>query len=104
MHEAEVEARQVTLSASERDSVDPIRFETLPSDVQKILRTAITEGSYQECLEGSGYTSEPLQQLRDEVSEHAEEMHVYLLRDGTYYSLAISIEDMSIATHPPADG
>lgn len=87
----------VSLSASERDAIDPIVFSTLSGPEQDIVRLALEEGEYTVETE---HESAALERLRDRIEARANGgLAVYLRRGETYYRVGFAAGDHIIA-HP----
>lgn len=89
----------VSLSAAERESVNPIVYRDLTDDEQAIVETALEAGEY---TEEPGPGSPALERLRDRIEErtgNGETLEVYLRREGTYYRVGFADGDHIIA-HP----
>lgn len=90
---------EVSLSSSERDSVNPIVFAELSTDEQEIVRTARDAGEY--TVEQTSVSS-ALERLRDRVEQrtgNGETLKVYLRYDDTHYRVGFVDGDHIIA-HP----
>lgn len=103
MDSAVVRTKRVTLSASERDAIDPIVFGELPDSEQEFVRTAVEDGEYRTCPAADPYIPEPLTSFADRVGRRRAENDAdaaYLKYGDTYYALGVTIEDESYATLP----
>lgn len=88
---------ETSLSASQRDSIDPIVFADLSKDEQEIVTTALEEGEYTVDTESAPPAVEA---LRTRIEERADgELEVYLRRGETYYRVGFADGDHIIA-HP----
>jgi len=103
MDSAVIRTKQVTLSATERNSINPMVFAELPDAEQKIVRTAIEEGTYRKCPAADPYIPEPLTSFAQRTAAHTGEnghSPAYLKYNDTYYAVGVSIEDGSYSTLP----
>lgn len=89
--------KQVTLSESKQNSIDPIVFADLPDAEREIVRTAIENGEY--TVESENVSS-ALEKLRKRIEQRADGgLEVYLRREETYYRVGFADGDHIIA-HP----
>lgn len=103
MDSAVIRTKRVTLSATERDSIDPIVFNKLPDSEREIVRTAVEDGKYRKCPAADPYIPEPLTSFAQRAAAHTgENGHepAYLKYNDTYYAVGVSIEDGSYSTLP----
>lgn len=86
---------EVSVSASEQESITPIVFSDL-SDAQKnIVRTALEEGEYTAEI---GEEPRALENLRQQISARTDGgVQAYLKRDDTYYRVGFVAGDHIIA-------
>jgi hypothetical protein len=88
---------RVTLSASERGSVDPIVFADLSPAEKEVVRTALDEGEYTVQRE---HGDPALDDLRDRIEARTDGgLTAYLRRGETYYRVGFAAGDHIIA-HP----
>jgi len=86
---------EVSLSMSERESIDPIVFSELHNTEQEIIQTAIQEGEYTTQI---GEESEAYSSLSDKIESRAnEDLEVYLKDSDTYYMVGLVEGDHIIA-------
>lgn len=95
MHDSVVSVKRVRESLG-RD-YDPIRFADLTDGEKRILRAVTTEGGYGTCEAGESF-----HRFVERVGDHgsrqaADDMRVYLERDGTYYGLYVENLDQVYA-------
>lgn len=91
--------KEVSLTESERGSVDSIVFSELSTEEQDIVQTAIEEGEY---TVEQGSEPPALEDLRDRIEQrtgNGETLEVYLRRRDTYYRIGFADGDHIIA-HP----
>ena len=88
---------QVTLSASERESVDPIVFGELPEEEREIVRTALEEGEYTLDADRGLPAFESLRDRIEERTGDGETLEVCLRRGDTYYRIGFVDGDHVIA-------
>lgn len=91
--------KNVSLSASKRESVTPIVFEELSREEREIARTALEDGEY--TVEQAS-ASPALEDLRDRIEQrtgNGETLEAYFRRAGTYYRIGFADGDHIIA-HP----
>jgi hypothetical protein len=91
--------KEVSLSASEHESITPIVFENLSIGEREIVRTALEEEEYTVDPES---TSPPLEDLRDRIEQQTgdgETLEAYLRREVTYYRVGFADGDHILA-HP----
>lgn len=91
--------KEVSLSASERESVAQIVFAELSTGEQEIVKTALNEGEYTVVQESA---SPALERLRDRIEQQTgdgETLEAYLRRKDTYYRIGFVDGDHIIA-HP----
>jgi hypothetical protein len=90
MYDSVIEVKQVVEELG--DEYVPIRFSELTPEETAILRTVTEEGGYATCDTSGGFlrfierVGTHREQQRDSA---AEDMHIYLERDGTYYRLYV---------------
>jgi hypothetical protein len=90
---------EVTLPASERESIDPIVFGDLPEAEREFVRTALEEGEY--TLERD-QGPPAFERLRDRIEARTGNggtLEVYLRRGDTYYRVGFADGDHIVA-HP----
>lgn len=90
---------EASLSASERESVDPVVFGELSTDEQEIVHTALEEGEY---TVAQGSEPPALGTLRDRIEQQTgdgETLEAYLRREDTYHRVGFADGDHIIA-HP----
>jgi len=88
---------RVSLSESERESVDPIVYGELPDAEREIVRTAIEEDEY---TVETGTEPPAVDDLRDRIEERANGgLEVYLRRADAYYRVGFAAGD-NIVAHP----
>jgi len=90
MYDSVIKVKQVVTDLTEE--YVPIRFSELTSPEKAILRPVTEEGGYVTCDPSDGFLRciERVGTHRDKQSETtAEDMHVYLEREGTYYRLYV---------------
>jgi hypothetical protein len=90
---------EVSLSASEQESVNPIVFKELSTEEQEIVQTALETGEY--TIE-QGSEPPALENLRDRIERktgNGETLEAYLRREVTYYRVGFVDGDHIIA-HP----
>jgi hypothetical protein len=86
---------EVSLSMSERESIDPIVFSELHNAEQEIIQTAIQEGEYTTQI---GEESDAFSSLSDKIESRAnEDLEVYLKDSDTYYMVGLVEGDHIIA-------
>lgn len=98
MYDSVIRVEQVVTDLG--DGYAPIRFAELPADETAILRTVTEDGGYGTCDVSDGFVRfiERVGTRRDRQRDSvAEEMHVYLERDGTYYRLYVEKQDQVYA-------
>lgn len=91
--------KEVPLSASEQESVNPIVFRELSTGEQEIVQTALDEG---ESTVEQGSESPALEKLRDRIEQRTgdgETLEAYLRQKDTYYRIGFADGDHIIA-HP----
>jgi hypothetical protein len=91
--------KEVSLSASKQESVNPIVFEELSTDEQEIVQTALEEGEY---TVEQGSEPPALGNLRDRIEQrtgNGETLEAYLRREDIYYRVGFADSDHIIA-HP----
>jgi len=90
MYDSVIKVRQVVADVGAE--YVPIRFSELTSTEKTILRPVTEEGGYATCETSDGFLRfiERVGTHREEQSETAaEDMHIYLEREGTYYRLYV---------------
>ena len=90
---------EVTLQASERESIDPLVFGDLSEAEREIVRTALEEG--EDTLERD-QGPPAFERLRDRIEARTGNggtLEVYLRRGGTYYRVGFADGDHIVA-HP----
>ncbi|WP_137287419.1 hypothetical protein [Halorussus salinisoli] len=103
MDSAVVRTKRVTLSAREREAIDPIVFDELPDSEREIARAAVEDGEYRKCPAADPYVPDPLTSFAERAAAHeGENGHgpAYLKYDDAYYAVGVSIEDQSYAAFP----
>lgn len=91
--------KEVSLSGSERDGLDPIVFGDLSGAERGIVRTALEEGEFTARPNGDPPGLEPFRDRVEARTGNGETLVVYLRRDGTYYRVGFADGDHVIA-HP----
>lgn len=87
MNRIEIKATPASLSTSEVERENPIKFENLSKPEQNIMRTAIENNGYTDCI---GSEADGVDQLRNRLDTYDntdEDIQVYLKYEGYYYSL-----------------
>lgn len=90
---------EASLSAAERESVDPIVFGELSTGEREIVRTALEEGEY---TAEQGSESPALEKLRDRIERRTgagETLEVYLRREDVNYRVGF-VDGHHIVAHP----
>ena len=90
---------EVSLSASQRGSIDPIVFGDLSEAEREVVRTALEEG---ECTLERDRGPPAFESLRDRIEArtgNGETLAVYLRRRDTYYRAGFADGDHVVA-HP----
>lgn len=88
---------RVSLSAAERDGIDPIVFADLPTAEREIVRTALDEGEY--AVE-TGSESPAFERLADRIERRADGgLEVYLRKGEVSYRVGFARGDHVVA-HP----
>jgi hypothetical protein len=90
---------QVTVSETDRDSVDPIIFGNLSEAEQDIVQTALDDGEYTSDTETEPPALEDLRSRIEERTGGGQTLEVYLKRNETYYRVGFAAGDHIIA-HP----
>lgn len=96
--EATITAEPITLAADQRSSIDPIAFNELPPEEQRLVRTAINEDAYRKCPAADPSIPDALTSFANRAANHSDEEGKTDLRyDGEYYELQVDIEDQQYA-------
>jgi hypothetical protein len=90
---------EASLSASERESIDPIVFGDLPEAEREIVRTALEEGEYTQERDQGPPAFESLRDRIEARTGNGETLAVYLRRGDTYYRVGFADGDHIVA-HP----
>lgn len=90
---------QVTLSETDRDTVDPIIFGTLSEAEKEIIQTALNDGEYTSDTETEPPALEDLRSRIEERTGGGQTLEVYLKHNETYYRVGFAAGDHIIA-HP----
>lgn len=91
--------KEVSLSASKQESVNPIVFGELSTGEREIVQTALDEGEY---TVEQGSEPPALENLRDRIEQrtgNGETLEAYLRREDIYYRVGFADGDHIIA-HP----
>lgn len=98
--EAVVKVKKVKLSSKMKDEVDLISYSNLSDAEKDMVRTAMKEGRYRECMGYDGF-SDRLYSFRDRILEYAtEEGHAYLAYEQDTYAVALILADQLVANLP----
>lgn len=89
----------VSISESERESIDPIVFEDLSEAEREVVRTALEEGEYTSERDGGPPGLERLRVRIEARTGSGETLEVYLRRGQAYYRVGFADGDHVIA-HP----
>ena len=88
--------REVTLSESEQDAIEPIVFSELSSGQKEIVQTALEEGEYTTEM---GEEPPELEGLRRMIEAQTDDgVEAYLKREETYYRIGFVAGDHIIAS------
>ena len=90
---------RVSLSASERGSVDPIAFGDLSGAEREIVRAALEEGGYAIEADRGSPAFDDLRDWIEDRTGNGETLTVYLRRGDAYYRVGFADGDHVIA-HP----
>lgn len=86
-----------------KDEVDLISYSNLSDAEKDMVRTAMKEGRYRECMGYDGF-SDRLYSFRDRVLEHyTENSHAYMAYEQDTYAIALKIADQLFTYLPDGE-
>lgn len=88
--------REVTLSESEQDTIEPIDFSELSSGQKEIVQTALDEDEYTTEMSEEPPELEGLRQMIESQTDDG--LEAYLKREETYYRIGFVSGDHIIAS------
>lgn len=102
--EIRLEMEPVSLSQSERESIDPIVFSERSEPEQKKLRTAVETGR---SIDQIGNESKATRKIREAIEERTnDDLQVFVTRKNSYYTTRFVVGEHIVANpdeKPPVD-